>query len=184
MLKQGFNSEPLDVDENHVLVLRLLEHQKADRRPLSEVKSQVKQSLIQEKAREAVKAAGEKALQQLEAGESVETVSKALSVDWKDAGAVTRDTKDHDTQIIKQAFRLTHPSSPDSPRYSGAVLNSGDYAVIRLNKVVDGDPTTMDVAERETLKRRLAGEQGANAQLHLISRLKADAKVIVQNDDL
>jgi len=184
VLKQGFNSEPLDVGENHVLVLRLLEHQKADRRPLSEVKSQVKQSLIQEKAREAVKAAGEKALQQLEAGESIETVSKALSVDWEDAGAVTRDTRDHDTQIIKQTFRLTHPSSPDSPRYSSVVLNSGDYAVIRLNKVVDGDPTTMDVAERETLKRRLAGEQGANAQLHLISRLKADAKVIVQNDDL
>ncbi len=184
VLKQGFNSEPLDIDENHVLVLRLLEHQKADRRPLSEVKSQVKQSLIQEKAREAVKAAGEKALQQLKAGESVEAVSKALSVDWTDAGAVTRDTKDHDTQIIKQAFRLTHPSSPDSPRYSGVVLNSGNYAVIHLNKVVDGDPTTMDAAERETLKRRLAGEQGANAQLHLISRLKADAKVIVQNDDL
>jgi len=184
VLKQGFNSEPLDVDENHVLVLRLLEHQKADRRPLSEVTSQVKQSLIQEKAREAAKAAGEKALQQLEAGESTETVSKALSVEWKDADAVMRDTKDHDAQIIKQVFRLTHPSSPDSPRYSGVVLNSGDYAVIRLNKVVDGDPTTMDVAERETLKRRLAGEQGANAQLHLISRLKADAKVIVQNDDL
>jgi len=184
VLKQGFNSEPLEVGENHVLVLRLLDHQKADRRPLSEVKSQVKQSLIQEKAREAVKAAGEKALQQLEAGESAETVSKALSVDWQDADAVTRDTSDHDTQVIKQAFRLTRPSSSDSPRYSGVVLNSGDYAVIRLNKVVDGDPATMDVAERETVKRRLAGEQGANAQLHLISQLKADAKVIVQNDDL
>ncbi len=184
VLSQGFNSEPIEVGENHVLVLRLLEHQKADRRPLSEVKSQVRQSLIQEKAREAAKAAGEKALQQLEAGESAETVSKALSVDWKGAGAVTRETKDHDAQIIKQAFRLTRPSSPDSPRYSGVVLNSGDYAVIRLNKVVDGDPAAMDVAERETLKRRLAGEQGANAQLHLISRLKADAKVIVQNDDL
>ncbi len=184
VLSQGFNSEPIEVGENHVLVLRLLEHQKADRRPLSEIKSQVRQSLIQEKAREAAKAAGEKALQQLEAGESAETVSKALSVDWKGAGAVTRETKDHDAQIIKQAFRLTRPSSPDSPRYSGVVLNSGDYAVIRLNKVVDGDPAAMDVAERETLKRRLAGEQGANAQLHLISRLKADAKVIVQNDDL
>jgi len=184
VLKQGFNSEPIEIDENHVLVLRLLDHQKADRRPLSEVKAQVKQSLIQEKAREAVKAAGEKALQQLEAGESAETVSKALSVDWKDVGAVTRDVKEHDAQVVKQAFRLARPSSPDSPRYSGVVLNSGDYAVIQLNKVVDGDPAAMDAAERETLKRRLASEQGANAQLHLVSQLKAGAKVIVQNDDL
>jgi len=184
VLKQGFNSEPLDVDENHVLVLRLLDHQKAEQRPLSEVQAQVKQMLIQEKAQEAVKAAGEKALQQLEAGESAETVSKALSVDWKDVGEVTRETKEHDARIVKQAFRLTRPLSSDSPRYSGVVLNSGDYAVIRLNKVVDGDPAAMDVAGREALKRRLAGEQGANAQLHLVSRLKADAKIIVQNDDL
>ncbi len=184
VLKQGFNSEPIEIDENHVLVLRLLDHQKADRRPLSEVKAQVKQSLIQEKAREAVKAEGEKALQQLEAGEPAETVSKALSVDWKDVGAVTRDVKDHDAQVVKQAFRLARPSSPDSPRYSGVVLNTGDYAVIQLNKVVDGDPAAMDAAERETLKRRLASEQGANAQLHLVSQLKAGANVIVQNDDL
>jgi len=184
VLKQGFNSEPLDVDENHVLVLRLLDHQKAAQRPLDEVKSQVKQSLLQDKAREAVKAAGEKALQQLEVGEPAETVSKALSVDWKDVGAVTRDAKDHDAQIVKQAFRLTRPSSPDSPRYSGVVLSLGDYAVIRLNEVVDGDPVAMEAAERETLKRRLTGEQGTNAQRHLISQLKVGAKVVVQNDDL
>jgi len=184
VLTQGFNSEPLEVGENHVVVLRLLDHQKADQRPLSEVQAQVKQLLIQEKAREAVKMAGEKAVQQLDAGESAETVSKTLSVDWKDAGLVARNAKDHDAQVVKQAFRLTRPSSPDSPRYSGVVLSSGDYAVIRLNKVVDGDPAAMDVAERETLKRRLENEQGTNAQLHLISRLKADAKIIVQNDDL
>jgi peptidyl-prolyl cis-trans isomerase D len=184
VLKQGYNSEPLEVGENHVVVLRLLEHQEARQRPLSEVQAQVKQQLIQDKAREAVKGTGEKTVQQLIAGESAEVVTKALSVDWQNASAVTRDAKEHDAQIIKQAFRLKRPTSADSPQYGGVVLASGDYAVIRLTGVVDGDPATLDAAERETLKRRLAGEQGGNAQLHLINALKANAKIVVQSDEL
>ncbi len=184
VLKKGYNSEPIEVGENHVLVLRLLDHQEANQRPLSEVKAQVKQLLIQDKARDAVKAAGEKTVQQLAAGESADVVTKALSVDWKTVGAVTRETKDHDPLIIKQAFRLAQPASADSPSYGGVVLASGDYAVIRLNKVVDGDPAAMAAADRETLKRRLADEQGANAQMHVVTSLKANAKIIVQNDDL
>lgn len=184
VLKQGFNSEPLEIDENHVVVLRLLEHQKADQRPLSEVRTQVKDLLIREKARDAVKVAGEQSLQQLKSGESADVVSKALAVDWVVVGAIMRDTKDHDAAITQQAFRLTRPSSPDSPIYGGVVLASGDYAVIQLSSVVDGDPVTVAAEERETLKRRLAGEQGANALLHLVSRLKADAKIVVQNADL
>lgn len=184
VLKQGYNSEPLEVGPNHVVVLRVLEHQEANQRPLSDVQSQVKQLLIQDRARDAVKAVGEKAVQQLTAGESADAVTKTLSANWKAVNAVTRKAKDPDALIVKQAFRLTHPASADSPSYGGVVLSTGDYAVIRLNKVVDGDPAAMSAADRETLKRRLAGEQAANAQLHVVSALKAKAKIIVQDEEL
>lgn len=184
VLKNGYNSEPLEVGKDHVVVLRVLAHHEASQLPLDKVKSQVKQLLIQDKARDAVKAAGEKAVQQLAAGESADTVAKGLSVAWKAAGAIKRDTKDLDALIVKQAFRLTHPISAESPSYGGVVLSTGDYAVIRLNKVVDGDPATMPAAERETLKRRLVGEQAANAQMHVVEALKAKAKIVVQSNDL
>lgn len=184
VLKQGYNSEPLEVAENHVVVLRLLDHQEASQRSLEDVLAEVKQQLIQEKAREAVKAAGEKAEQQLAAGESADVLTKALSVQWQDVSSVTRETKDHDAVIVKQAFRITRPTSAESSQYGGVVLASGDYAVIRLTNVTDGDPSSIEAAERETLKRRLAAEQGANAQLHLVNALKATAKIVVQNDEL
>jgi peptidyl-prolyl cis-trans isomerase D len=185
VLKQGFNSEPIELGENHVVVLRLLEHQKASRKPLAEVKSQVMQTLIEDKARESAKAAGEKVVQQLAAGESAETILKGRSVAWESASEVNRKTKDTkiNQAIIKQAFKLQHPTA-ESQSYGGILLNSGDYAVIRLNKVTDGDPAALDKAARETLKKRLAGEQGANAQTHLLAALKANAKIIVQNDEL
>ncbi|HEC20379.1 MAG TPA: peptidylprolyl isomerase [Gammaproteobacteria bacterium] len=184
VLKQGYNSEPIELGENHVVVLRLLDHQEAARRPLEEVKEQVKQLLVQEKAREAVKAAGEKAVQQLRGGESSDTVLQNLSAKWQAAKAVLRDAKSPDAAIVRQAFRLNRPSSADSPEYGGVVLASGDYAVIRLDKVVDGDPTKLDAAEKTKLRRQLAGEQGANAQMHLIAALRAKAKINIQADDL
>ena len=185
VLKQGFNSEPIELGENHVVVLRLLEHQQASRKPLAEVKTQVMQTLIEDKAKESVKAAGEKAVEQLAAGDSAETVFKAQTVAWESAVEITRKTKETkiNQAIIMQAFKLQHPTAV-SQSYGGIVLGSGDYAVIRLNKVTDGDPTTLDKAERETLKKRLAGDEGANAQTYLITALKANAKIVVQNDDL
>ena len=185
VLKQGFNSEPIELGENHVVVLRLLEHQQASRKPLAEVKTQVMQTLIEDKAKESVKAAGEKAVEQLAAGDSAATVFKAQTVAWESAVEITRKTKETkiNQAIIMQAFKLQHPTAV-SQSYGGIVLGSGDYAVIRLNKVTDGDPTTLDKAERETLKKRLAGDEGANAQTYLITALKANAKIVVQNDDL
>lgn len=185
VLKQGFNSEPFELHENHVLVLRLLEHQKADRRPLSEVKAQVAKILVQDNAKESAKAAGEKVVQQFSAGESADSLLKSLSAKWESAGDISR--KDADVKInqliLKQAFRLQHPTAM-TQRYGGIALASGDYAVIRLNKVTDGDPASVDKAGRETLKRRLAGEEGVNVQAHLVAAFKLTADVVVQNDDL
>lgn len=189
VLKQGFNSELIELGENHVLVLRLLEHQKADRKPLPEVKAQVVKTLLQDDSREKTRAAGEKVVQQFAAGESTETLLNTLSVNWISAGNATRKTAGGNADakinpaIIKQTFKLKHPTS-ETPHYSGVVLATGDYAVIRLNKVTDGDPAAVEKADRETLKRRLAGEQGANVQANLLAAFKATAKIVVQSDDL
>jgi len=106
-----------------------------------------------------------------------------LSIDWQAANEITRKTTDLDRSIVQQAFRLSRPTA-DSSRYGGVVLASGDYAVIRLNKVTDGDPAAVDAAARETLKRRLASDQGVNAQLRLVSALRAKAKIVVNNNEL
>lgn len=185
VVKQGFNSEPIELGTNHVVVLRLLEHQKASRRPLADVKAQVTQTLVQDNAIENAKMAGEKAVQQFSAGESADALLTGLSATWISAGEITRKASDAkiDQVIIKQAFRLQHPTDV-SPRFGGIALASGDYAVIRLNKVTDGDPATFDKTARETLKRRLAGEQGDNVQAHLVAAFKSKAKIVLQNDDL
>lgn len=181
VLKQGYNSEPIELGENHVLVLRMVEHKEARQRPLSEVQDQVKQQVIQEKARAATLTAGEAAVKQLTAGESSEAVAKSLALEWKVSGPVTRSAKGIDSAVLKEAFKLAKPAA-EGTSFGGVVLSSDDYGLIQLNKVVDGDPATMDKAAREALKRRLAGVQANNAQLNLVNTLKAPAKITINSD--
>jgi peptidyl-prolyl cis-trans isomerase D len=183
VLKQGYNSEPIEIGENHVVVLRVQDYQRAAQRPLAEVQDQVKARLVRDAARAATKQAGEAALQQLSAGDNSDTVAQSLGVSWVDAPAIGRKAEGVDDLITRQAFRLQRPEA-GSARYGGVVLSSGNYALIQLNQVTDGDPATLDKAGREALKRQLAGAAGNNAQANLIEALRADAKITIQADEL
>lgn len=182
VLKQGYNSEPIEVGENHVVVLRLLEHEEARRRPLDEVQEQVKTQLIQHQARKHAEEAGQAAVKQLQDGVAADSVAKSLGVDWQAAKAVGRQGEDMDSAIVRQVFRLPRPVS--EPSIGSVTLNSGDYAIILLEKVVDGDPAVIDDAKREALKRRLVNAQAAAAYRALIDTPKRDAHIQVQDDEL
>lgn len=183
VLKQGFNSEPIEIGANHVVVLRMLEHQEAKQRPLEDVQAQVKTQLIREKAIESTKAAGEALIKQLETGEDNKAVAKSLALEWKVAKAVKRTAEKMDAAVVNQAFGLKRPAE-GSASFGGGAFASGNYVVIQLDRVADGNPATFGKAERETLKRRMADALGNDAQTYLIETLKSQASIIVQKDEL
>jgi len=183
VLKQGFNSEPIEIGANHVVVLRMLEHQEAKQRPLEDVQAQVKTQLIREKAIESTKAAGEALIKQLETGEDSKAVAKSLALEWKVAKAVKRTAEKMDAAVVNQAFGLKRPAE-GSASFGGGAFASGNYVVIQLDRVADGNPATFGKAERETLKRRMADALGNDAQTYLIETLKSQASIIVQKDEL
>jgi peptidyl-prolyl cis-trans isomerase D len=183
VLTQGYNSEPLDIGENHVVVLRLLEHQKASLLSLETVQDQVKKLLIQTKAKEATKNAGTNAVKRLQANEENKNIANKLGVAWKKSSDISRKSNNVDSTIVRQAFRMTKPVA-DTISYSGVVLPNGDYAIIALNNVVEGDPATVDKASRDAIKSQLANEMSANVQNNLLTTLRSHATINVQEDEL
>lgn len=183
VLQQGYNSEPVEIAKNHVVVLRLLEHREASQQALETVREQVKTQLLTEAARDAAAEAGRAALAQLQAGESSATLAQSLSVAWQQTTGLGRDSRDVQPILANEAFRLTRPPV-DGTTYGSVVLANGDFALIQLTAVSDGDPANVDKASRETLKRRLAGEYGSNAERQLLESLKADANVVLNTTDL
>jgi len=185
VLTKGYNSEPLDVGENHVVVIRLLDHQEASQLPLEKVKDQVKARLVQEKARETTKMAGDDAVKQLQSGTVGNNIAGKLAVAWKDVATIERDSKDKkiDTVIVKKVFSMTKPSQGKTS-YDGVVLPNGDYAIIALTKVTEGDPAKVDKAERENIKRQLVNAAAADSRDYLLATLRSHAKITIQEEDL
>jgi peptidyl-prolyl cis-trans isomerase D len=183
VLTQGYNSEPVEISEDHVVVLRLLQHKEASQLPLEKVQDQVKVSLIEEAAREKVQKVGADAVKQLQTGKADSSIAGKFAVAWKDQASIGRDSKTVDANIIKEVFRMKKPAK-GAASYDGVVLPNGDYAIIALSKVTDGDPATVKKENRENIKRRLIKAASANARSYLMADLKSKAKIQVQQEDL
>lgn len=183
VLTQGYNSEPVDVGENHVVVLRLSQHKEASQLPLDKVQDQVKTHLIDEAAREKVHETGLDAVKQLQEGKADNSIAGKFSVAWKQSVDIDRNSKSVDPGLVNKVFRMTKPAQ-GATSYDGVVLPNGDYAIIALNKVTDGDPAAVKKEERENIKRRLIKEASTNAQNYLMADLRSKAKIQIQEEDL
>ena len=183
VLKNGYNSEPIEIGENHVVVLRLKEHQEAAQRELADVKDQITRQILSEKAKERVKETGERLVKRLAGGEAMEAVAQELKLEWKQAGEIGRKGGSVPTAIASQAFRLKKPLD-DKISYGSATVQNGDYALIAVSKVIPGAVDGLDQAARKALRQRIESARGSAADDALIGMLKANAKISVESGDI
>jgi len=182
VLKQGFNSEPVEVGENHVVVLRLKEHREAAPRPLEEVADTIRQQLIADKARERAQQAADELVKRLAGGASREEVAKDAGAEWQTPVMLERNAATVDAALLRKAFRMPRPAEGGAS-YGNTVLSNGDFAVLALTRVVDGDPASFDKAERDNLRRQLANLRGNEASRALLEDLKSKARIVIQIDE-
>ena len=134
VLRQGKNSDLVELADGTVLVLRTLAHDAAKTKPLSEVKDEIKNLLAANKAREQARDDGRKALEQVRSGEAPEAVADQFGSQRAAPAFVRRDNTQIPRSIIQKAFTLTKPQ-PEKKVTDGVQLPSGDYAVVILDAV-------------------------------------------------
>ena len=183
VIKQGYNSEPIEIGENHVVVLRMKEHVEQQQQTLEEVKDSIKLKVMNNMARDKAKTEGEKIIAQLQSGEAPAAVAKALDAQWKESKGLKRDDHTVNASIVTEAFRLAHPAEGKSS-FGGTVLVGGDYVVIDLTKVVDGEVGKTDEAQRLTLKRNLTSQQGQDDFNNVLAGLKKKSTIVIEQDNI
>jgi peptidyl-prolyl cis-trans isomerase D len=183
VLAQGNNSEPIEVEENRLVVLRVLEHKPARKRPLAEVRDRVITRLKFERARDATRARGERIIGELKNNMAMDAMASREGFEWKMAAGVMRDDATIDGAILQTAFRLGRP--PAGGRiYGGSSLNSGDYAVIVVAAVQDAAPDAMSAEELKSLRAQLEEFFTSDAVAQLIEDLKSRADIHVYRENL
>ncbi len=184
ILKRGFNSEPIEIGDNRLVVLRIKEHKPATQRSLEEVRQTIVEQLRTEMAQAKARASGEAFMERLKKGEDPAAIAKEYRVEWIKSGLIGRDETKINPQIVRAAFRLNKPAKGALPAVGGEHLESGDYAVLAVYAVREGDPAGMESAARIALKRELQRNQAQSEYDLLVAGAKNEAKIVTHPDKL
>lgn len=169
MLK-GLNSEVIELEPNHVVVIRVKEHHDAGTLALAEVKANITERLKQDQANEAARAKAQELMAQVKAGATdLGLVSKAK---------LGRGAQDVDAAIVGKAFQMPTPST--TPVVDTVGLANG-YAVVALDKVNAAEGVSDELVN--ALKQRLNAQYSEADYRGLIDSLKANAKVLYPVED-
>ncbi len=170
------NSEPLELDGDRIVVVRVKEHREARLKPLASVRHEIIQSLEKEMARSIVRDLGLATLQRLQDGESMGNVSAELNSSLHTAGFIRRDTEAVNASIVRKTFQVPAPAE-GVYGYGGVELKSGDYVVLRVSAVKEGDPESLPKERAEDLRRRYMQLQELYEREALLGYLSAEADI-------
>lgn len=176
---QGMNSEPLELDDLHLVALRLAERIPPQLQPLEQVADDIRERLARQQARAAAAARGEELMSRLRAGVGGATLAEENGFRWRDVEGATRRSDTLAEEVVDEVFRLPRPDG--TAVVDGLTLADGDYAVLVLKTVTDGGDLPAQAAERRrTLLGQMQGEEQFEA---VMQRLRERADITINRSE-
>lgn len=183
VLEEGHNSEPTELGENHVVVLRLKRHKPAEIRKLDAARNDIIATLKSERARAQIQERGAALLKRLKDGEDRAKLGIEEKLTWTEKSGLARNAAEPDRAIVREAFRLARPEG-EKPRYAGVELVNGDYGLFALIKVEEADPAKSTEQQLKEVGDRLARTAQTQDWQGFISTLRERAKIDLYTDKL
>ena len=180
-IKSGENSEAIELSNNHLLVLRVLEHFPAEKKPIEAVKEQIAQILKTEQASKIQREKGQKILQQLEQSPDLSQVAEALEFEWTQAHGVTRDDVSVNRKILRTAFKLGQPAN-NGLTFGGVDIGKEDYAIVAVSRIEY--PITLNDEDIDKTKAMLLQSKANEEWSSVIDELKDKASISIYSSRL
>jgi len=182
VLEQASVSDPVELGENHVVVVRLKDHKPEGQLPLADVRDQVIAGVRREEALELASEKAESLKEQVEGGADPLTLAEAGKVELIEANSVLRSATDQPADLLVQVFRMQRPEG-DAPRVAKVPLTNG-YAVVVLESVTDGQLKEDDLIRLQNYKRRIANSTANAEAFGFLRLLRKQSEIEVFEDRL
>lgn len=155
VLVLGNNSEPIPLDNESVVVLRVNKHTAAVAMPLSEVKPVIVEKLAMNKAKIAARELGRLLLQDNHDRPRQDHAILEHHLAWLDVTAAARDSDLTLPAINDLAFGISGVGSE-----MGHSLDTGDYVMVRLKKINDGELQSLDKEQVRSITQQIEASYG------------------------
>ncbi len=178
VLLQESVSDPVDLGENHMVMVRLREHLPAAVKPLDEVRGDIVLELRQQRAQEAAQAAAQ-ALQSAltEEAATLEELAEAQALEVITVEGSTRRGFNPGPEVVQGVFKL-NMNEGDAP-VTAIVAASDGYALVVLESVAEGRLAEDALLARRQYERQLANAAASAEAQGLLKQLRANANIEV-----
>jgi peptidyl-prolyl cis-trans isomerase D len=180
VLRDGRNSEAVDLADGSTLVLRVAERQEPFVRPVDEVAAEIREILQKDAAAQAARERGEELLQALADGRSVTELAQEDPEQWTLSASVNRSTGPEPGvelpgMLMNRLFQLRAPRD-DEFVTEGVHLADGDFAVMVLESVRMLEPGEAVEDLRRVADDLQIANSGAELRAYL-AWLESEAKI-------
>lgn len=169
----GNNSEPVQLDNDSVIVLRINKHIPAKTKALADVKDSIVDKLALEQAEIKAKELGTSMLSLKDKdSEAQKAIIDSKQLVWHEISEASRDSDKTDPMINDLAFSLSRPDSRD-----GRKLVNGDFVIVRLKKINDGNYEKLDKEQQASLTQQIETSYGLMDYDVYVNNIVSKAKI-------
>ena len=166
----------VEIDTEHFVVLRVLDHSEPEPLPLAEVRDGIVSYLRDESARKAIREQARTLLLKLRDSASIEELAQENGYEWQVELATTRNNPALPETLRDRAFEL--PAPPEGSTTFDYVQNSqGDIELFELVRVTPGDESQLAQPRRRALERQLVNEDGQRIDEYYQQSLTSNADI-------
>ena len=184
VLDEGNNSDPIEFEPGRIVVVRTFDHEPKRELELDEARAAIVIDLQSNARRKAASELGHSLLEDLRNGRDSEAVAADAEVEWSRFDNVSRTGGELAENLLEIAFRMPRPGTADA-QFDGLLDDRGDFVIISLSSVDDGDAASLTDDETHRLRQALQDETGRLMFDGFIRgrRQAADVKIIQQNPE-
>ncbi len=184
VLDEGNNSEPIEFESGRIVVMRVFDHEPSRQLTLEEAQADIVAAMKAEARRGAVTERGRALLADLRGGRDADAVAADAGLEWSRFEDVGRTGGGLARQLTELAFRMPRPGS-GAPQFDGTVDGGGDFVIVSLSSVDEGDISSMSDDETRTMRQALESDDGRSMLDAFVRgrRQAADVRIVEQNPE-
>ena len=161
VLQDGENSKPIPASADALIVLRKSEYEPARQLSLDEVKTRLRDALVEEGASALARQAADAIIAEVRAGKTMVDAALARQLALQFEGEATRDMQTLEGPVLDAVFRMPQVEL-GTLRSELVASGTGDLSVVVMSEVIDpARPSDTQILDeyRKQLSERMAGAE-------------------------
>ena len=183
LIGSGENSEAIEIDKSRTVVMQVLDHRPAEKKPEEEVREHIIETLKRQgaKAKQLEKGEALKAALESDVTYSYAALAENFGITWSYAEGVERDDPKLNRKVSRVAFKAMAPM-PGERTVATTEVGQDDYAVIVVTDVMYTD--TLPSEAIDEARTKLLSSKTNSEWSTMVEELKRKADTVINEEIL